>query len=87
MKWLRARASTGALAQRIQLSFDGTVAFRTFPFSAPSYEWKNVASPAGVVAFDCRKCTVADYFKAQHLSRYVRRVNRGSFQFYRTPGE
>jgi ubiquinone biosynthesis protein len=45
-----------------------TVAFRTFPFSSPSYEWKDVASPAGVVGFDCRKCPVADYFKTQQLS-------------------
>ena len=45
-----------------------TVAFRTFPFSAPSYEWKDVSSPAGVVAFDCRKCPVAEYFQTQQLS-------------------
>lgn len=52
-------------AQRMRVA---TVAFRTFPFSAPSYEWKDVASPAGVVGFDCRKCPVADYFKTQQLS-------------------
>ncbi len=45
-----------------------TVAFRTFPFSAPSYEWKDVPSPAGVVGFDCLKCPVAEYFKTQQLS-------------------
>lgn len=45
-----------------------TVAFRTFPFSAPSYEWKDVPSPSGVVGFDCLKCPVADYFKTQQLS-------------------
>jgi ubiquinone biosynthesis protein len=45
-----------------------TLAFRTFPFSAPSYEWKDVASPSDVVGFDCLKCPVADYFKTQQLS-------------------
>jgi ubiquinone biosynthesis protein len=45
-----------------------TVAFRTFPFSAPSYEWKDVASAAGVVGFDCLRCPVAEYFKTQQLS-------------------
>ncbi|HEV2741407.1 MAG TPA: AarF/UbiB family protein [Candidatus Elarobacter sp.] len=45
-----------------------TVAFRTFPFSAPSYEWKDVASAAGTVGFDCLRCPVAEYFKTQQLS-------------------
>jgi ubiquinone biosynthesis protein len=45
-----------------------TVASRTFPFSVPSYEWQAVTSPAGVVAFNCLRCPVAAYFKAQSLS-------------------
>jgi ubiquinone biosynthesis protein len=45
-----------------------TVAFRVFPFSAPSYEWKVVESAVGVVAFDCLRCPVAEYFKQQALS-------------------
>jgi len=45
-----------------------TVAFRMFPFSPPSYEWKDVPSPQGVVGFDCLKCPVAEYFKTQQLS-------------------
>jgi ubiquinone biosynthesis protein len=45
-----------------------TVAFRTFPFSAPSYEWRDVPGPKGVVGFDCLRCPVAEYFKTQQLS-------------------
>jgi ubiquinone biosynthesis protein len=52
--------------QRLRLA---TVAFRTFPFSAPSYEWKDVPSPVGVIGFDCLHCPVADYFKAHDLSQ------------------
>lgn len=62
-------AASGVLstdrAERLRLA---TVAFRTFPFSAPSYEWKPVPSPAGVVGFDCLRCPVAEYFQSQNLS-------------------
>ena len=62
-------AASGALSsdgtERLRLA---TVAFRTFPFSTPSYEWKSLPSPAGVVSFDCLRCPVAEYFEAQNLS-------------------
>ncbi len=60
--------SAGAGPENADRMRFATVAFRTFPFSAPSYEWKDVASPAGVVGFDCLKCPVAEYFKTQRLS-------------------
>jgi len=37
--------------------------FRTFPFSSPSYQWKDLPAEPGVVAFNCERCPVANYFK------------------------
>ncbi len=45
-----------------------TAAFRQFPFSAPSYGWKDIDAAPGVVAFDCLKCPVAEHFRAQNLA-------------------
>lgn len=45
-----------------------TTAFRTFPFDSPSYLWKDVPAPPGVVAFDCLKCPVAEHFRSHNLS-------------------
>lgn len=42
--------------------------FRKFPFSAPSYQMEDVAAGDDVVAFDVRRCPVAEYFRAQGLS-------------------
>ena len=42
--------------------------FRRFPFSAPSYEMVDVAAGSDVVAFDVRRCPVAEYFAAQGLA-------------------
>jgi ubiquinone biosynthesis protein len=39
--------------------------FRTFPFSSPSYQWKDLPAEPGVVAFDCERCPVANYFKSK----------------------
>lgn len=39
--------------------------FRTFPFSSPSYRWKDLPSEPGVVAFNCERCPVANYFKSR----------------------
>jgi hypothetical protein len=41
--------------------------FRRFPFSAPSYDMVDVAGGSDVVAFDVRRCPVAEYFRAQGL--------------------
>jgi len=42
--------------------------FRSFPFGSPSYEWRDVSSPDGAVAFDCVKCPVAEFFASQNAS-------------------
>jgi ubiquinone biosynthesis protein len=36
--------------------------FRGFPFGAPAYQWRDVKAAANVVAFDCLRCPVAEYF-------------------------
>jgi ubiquinone biosynthesis protein len=41
--------------------------FRRFPFSAPSYEMIDVEAADNVVAFDVRRCPVAEHFRAQGL--------------------
>ncbi len=45
-----------------------TTAFRTFPFSSPSYRWQEIEAEPGVVAFNCLKCPVAEYFQAHNLA-------------------
>lgn len=45
-----------------------TTAFRTFPFDSPSYIWKDINTVPGVVAFNCLKCPVAEYFRSQNKS-------------------
>lgn len=42
--------------------------FRRFPFRAPGYDMVDVPSERGVVAFDVRRCPVAEYLRAQGLS-------------------
>ncbi len=57
---IRARTSYDAVKR-------ATDAFRRFPFSAPSYVMEDVAGGDDVVAFDVRRCPVAEYFRAQGL--------------------
>lgn len=45
-----------------------TTMFRSFPFSSPSYLWRNVEAEPGVIAFNCLKCPVAEYFRSHDLS-------------------
>ena len=45
-----------------------TEIFRRFPFSPPAYGWRNNPAPEGLVAFDCIRCPVAEYFSANGLS-------------------
>ena len=45
-----------------------TQMFRHFPFSSPAYRWKEVASAANVVAFDCVRCPAAQYFASKDRS-------------------
>ena len=49
---LIASAFTRDPRKRLKLATD---LFRSFPFSSPSYQWRDVASPDGAIAFDCMK--------------------------------
>lgn len=62
---LIANAFTRDPRKRLKLATD---MFRSFPFGAPSYEWRDVSSPDGVVAFDCVKCPVAEFFAGKNAS-------------------
>jgi len=54
-----ARTFTSNPRKRLKLATD---AFRRFPFSPPSYGWRDVEAAADVVAFDCTACPVAAFF-------------------------
>ena len=51
-----------------------TALFRRFPFSAPSYVMEDVSAGDDVVAFDVRRCPVADYLRAQGLAELCARA-------------
>lgn len=62
---LIASAFTRDPRKRLQLATD---LFRSFPFGSPSYQWRDVPSTDGAVAFDCVKCPVAEFFASQDAS-------------------
>lgn len=62
---LIASAFTRDPRKRLQLATD---LFRSFPFGSPSYQWRDVPSSDGAVAFDCVKCPVAEFFASQDAS-------------------
>ena len=51
--------------KRLKLATD---LFRSFPFGSPSYEWRDVPSHDGAIAFDCVKCPVAEFFASHSAS-------------------
>ena len=51
--------------KRLKLATD---LFRSFPFGSPSYQWRDVPSRDGAIAFDCVKCPVAEFFASQDAS-------------------
>jgi ubiquinone biosynthesis protein len=61
---LLAGAFTRTPGKRLRLATD---LFRTFPFGSPGYGWRDVQSDEGVVAFDCTRCPVAEFF-AKHAT-------------------
>lgn len=63
--WVVARGTRATPFGRLERA---TRVSRTFPFTAPSYEMVDVPADEGVVAFDVRRCPVAEYFHAQGLS-------------------
>ena len=62
---LIASAFTRDPRKRLELATD---LFRSFPFGSPSYQWRDVASPDGAIAFDCVKCPVAEFFASHDAS-------------------
>lgn len=54
-----ARAITADPAKRLRIATD---LFRRFPFGPPGYGWRDVDAGEDIVAFDCTKCPVADFF-------------------------
>lgn len=59
---LVAAAFTRSLTKRLRLATD---LFRMFPFGSPGYLWRDVSAGDSVVAFDCLRCPVAEFF-AKH---------------------
>ena len=81
---LIASAFTRDPRKRLKLATD---LFRSFPFGAPSYEWREVVSPDGAVAFDCVKCPVAEFFANHSASELcVQTVCRLDFPLAETWG-
>ena len=62
---LIASAFTRDPRKRLKLATD---MFRSFPFGSPSYEWRDLPSVDGTIAFDCVKCPVAEFFASQNAS-------------------
>ena len=62
---LVASAFTRDPQKRLKLATD---LFRSFPFGSPSYEWRDVPSLDGAIAFDCVKCPVAEFFASHDSS-------------------
>jgi len=64
--WALARLTRRGRYARLRRATD---LFRRFPFRAPGYDMVDVAAAGNVVAFDVRRCPVAEYFQAQGLSQ------------------
>lgn len=62
--WLVARMSTRSPIGRLRKATD---AFRHFPFGKPAYMMKDIDSDQATVAFDVKRCPVAEYFRAEGL--------------------
>ncbi len=62
---LVASAFTRDPQKRLKLATD---LFRSVPFGSPSYEWRDVPSLDGAIAFDCVKCPVAEFFASHDSS-------------------
>lgn len=65
LAWMLTRVRTSDDHHRLLLA---TRLFRRFPFGPPSYEWKDIDTKDGAVAFDCLRCAAAEYFASEHKS-------------------
>src|SRR5450755_2036157 len=63
--WTMAGAMSSESVKKLRVA---TTAFRTFPFSAPSYRFQDMDASPGTVAFNCLKCPVAEYFRSHNKS-------------------
>jgi ubiquinone biosynthesis protein len=81
---LIASAFTRDPRKRLKLATD---LFRSFPFGSPGYEWRDVQSPDGAIAFDCVKCLVAEFLASHNASELcVQTVCRLDFPLAETWG-
>jgi len=64
--WALARVTKRTPYDRLRRA---TGLFRRFPFGPPSYDMIDVDATANVVAFDVRRCPVAEYFRARGLKQ------------------
>jgi ubiquinone biosynthesis protein len=62
---LLAAAFTHDPEKRLRLATD---LFRLYPFGAPGYGWRDVQAGEDVVAFDCTRCPVAEFFAKHRAS-------------------
>ena len=60
-------AKIGKPAPPVQLR-RATDAFRKFPFGPPAYQMEDIGAGPDVVAFDVRRCPVAEYFESEDLT-------------------
>ena len=63
---LVARAFARDPVRRLRITTD---LVRRFPFNPPGYVIEDVAATDGAVAFDVRRCPVADYFRSHDLGQ------------------
>lgn len=63
LPWILVGLQTKDPYRRLELA---TKFFRQFPFGPPAYEWRDVEASADVVAFDCLRCPVAEFFSSHH---------------------
>ncbi len=63
---LVARAFARDSVRRLRITTD---LVRRFPFNPPGYVIEDVAAANGAVAFDVRRCPVADYFRSHDLGQ------------------
>lgn len=61
--WLATRVVSRDPHRRLLLA---TRMFRRFPFGSPSYLWRDLDGAPDVVAFDCLRCPVAQFFSAHN---------------------
>lgn len=47
-----------------------TELFRKYPFNSPSYKWNNIPASRDIVAFNCTRCPVAEYFISRGLGSF-----------------